>query len=80
MSSVQTVTHVSGMDRANIERPAGIEPAPRAWEAHVLPLYYGRDAHHHLKMTDAAEIGKAFFDDRHLKRSKAFESKFFNCK
>ncbi len=24
------------------ERPAGIEPAPRAWEAHVLPLYYGR--------------------------------------
>ena len=23
-------------------RAAGIEPAPQAWEAHVLPIYYAR--------------------------------------
>ena len=26
-------------------RAAGIEPAPQAWEAHVLPIYYARKYH-----------------------------------
>jgi hypothetical protein len=25
-----------------MERPTGIEPVPEAWQASVLPLYYGR--------------------------------------
>ena len=27
-----------------MERPMGIEPTPKAWQAFVLPLYYGRFA------------------------------------
>jgi hypothetical protein len=32
---------------ADLERPRGLEPPPTAWQAVVLPLYYGRFAHYH---------------------------------
>jgi hypothetical protein len=28
--------------KQNLERPRGLEPPPTAWQAVVLPLYYGR--------------------------------------
>jgi hypothetical protein len=29
-------------DEEKLERPRGLEPPPGAWQAPVLPLYYGR--------------------------------------
>jgi hypothetical protein len=29
-------------DNEGLERPRGLEPPPGAWQAPVLPLYYGR--------------------------------------
>ncbi len=31
-----------GGERLKLERPRGLEPPPTAWQAVVLPLYYGR--------------------------------------
>jgi hypothetical protein len=47
------------MDKADfaVVRVAGIEPAPQAWEAHVLPLNYTRIADGPRGNTEAQWIG-----------------------
>ena len=41
-------------------RAAGIEPAPQAWEAHVLPIYYARGVGVGVHPARRIERGKGF--------------------
>lgn len=45
--------------RAGLERVAGIEPAPSAWKAEVLPLNYTRKLILHLYIADMV-VGEGF--------------------